>query len=99
MTQSYDVAFMAALAVQAAGSTDKAAVKAALRKISAPGGEAILPGEWKKAVDTLKAGKAVTYQGAGGPTTFDANGDVAGVIGEFVVEGGAFKQIKVHVPN
>jgi len=99
VTQSYDVAFMAALAVQAAGSTDKAAVKAALRKISAPGGEAILPGEWKKAVDALKAGKAITYQGAGGPTAFDAAGDVPGVIGEFVVEGAAFKQIKVHAPS
>lgn len=96
--QMYDAAFMAALAIQAAGSTDRTAIRDGLRKISAAGGEAILPGEWKKAVDALKAGKAISYQGASGPKTFDAAGDVPGVFGEYAVQGNEFKLVRTVAP-
>jgi branched-chain amino acid transport system substrate-binding protein len=56
---------------------------------SAPG-EKVLPGEWKKAVELIKAGTDIDYDGAGGALDFDAAGDVDGIIVQLAVEGGKF---------
>jgi branched-chain amino acid transport system substrate-binding protein len=96
--QVYDATFLAALAVQAAGSTDRTAIRDALRKVANAPGEAIEPGEWQKAVELLKAGKDIDYVGASGPIEFDEKGDVPGVIGQFVVENGAYKEVGIITP-
>lgn len=88
--QAYDAAFLLALAIEKAGSTDRAGIAAALREVSSAPGEKILPGEWTKAVELIKAGTDIDYEGAGGALDFDAAGDVDGIIVELAVEGGAF---------
>jgi branched-chain amino acid transport system substrate-binding protein len=88
--QAYDAAFLMALAIQKAGSTDRAGIAAALREVASAPGEKILPGEWSKAVELLAAGTDIDYEGAGGALDFDAAGDVDGIIVELAVEGGAF---------
>ena len=93
--QTYDATFLTLLAVAKAGSTDRAAMAAALRDVATAPGEKIGPGEWKKAMDLLAAGKDIDYDGAGGGADFDGNGDVAGAIGKFVVDGSSYKQIAV----
>jgi branched-chain amino acid transport system substrate-binding protein len=93
--QTYDAAFLAALAVEKAGSADKAKVAAALRDVASAPGEVVGPGEWQKAKELIKAGKDVNYEGAGGSYEFDANGDVTGYIGKFVVDGDKYKQIGI----
>lgn len=95
ISQTYDATFLAALAIQQAGTTDRAAVRGALRAVANPPGATILPGEWAKARDLIAAGEAINYAGASGPHDFDAAGDVAGVIGHFVVEGGAYKELGI----
>jgi len=84
---TYDATFMLALAVEKAGSTDRAKVRAALREIAGPAGEVVLPGEWAKAKKLISEGKAINYEGAAGPHDFDAAGDVPGVIDVFEVKG------------
>lgn len=93
--QTYDATFMTMLAIAKAGSADRAKMTAALRAIASGKGDKIEPGEWKKAVDDIKAGKDITYDGAGGAYQFDANGDVTGYIGKFVVDGDHYKQTAV----
>lgn len=88
--QSYDAAFLLALAVEENGSTDTAGLSAALRKVASAPGEIILPGEWEKAKKLIAAGQDINYQGASGNHEFDAAGDVPGLIVEMVVENGAF---------
>ena len=56
-------------------------------------GEKILPGEWTKAVELIKAGTDIDYQGASGPVEFDAAGDVAGSVVEMTVKDGAFVEV------
>lgn len=73
---AYDAAFILALATEKAGSVDRAAIAKAVREVASPPGEIILPGEWKKAADLIKAGKDVNYEGATGSNDFDAAGDV-----------------------
>ena len=96
--QVYDATFIAALAIQKAGSTDRKAIRDALRDVGSPGGEVVGPGDWKKAVDLIAAGKKITYVGAACPCQFDKNGDVAGAIGKFVIEEGSYKQVGVVTP-
>jgi branched-chain amino acid transport system substrate-binding protein len=96
--QVYDSVMLAALAIQQAGSTDRAKVRDALRQVANAPGEAVGPGDWAKAVELIKAGKDIDYTGATGSMEFDANGDVAGVIGHFVVEGTGYKEVGLVTP-
>ncbi|MDO7642596.1 MAG: ABC transporter substrate-binding protein, partial [Reinekea forsetii] len=90
--QAYDAAFLLALAIEENGTTDKAGLSAALRKVSSAPGEIVLPGEWAKAKKLIAAGKDINFEGASGNHEFDANGDVPGLIVEMVVENGQFVQ-------
>jgi len=85
-----DAAFLVALAIEKNGSAKREGLSAALRDVASPPGEKILPGEWQKAAELIKAGTDIDYEGAGGPLDFDAAGDVAGIIVELAVEGGKF---------
>ena len=58
-------------------------------------GEVVGPLDWAKAKELIKAGKDINYEGAGGSYEFDANGDVTGYIGKFIVDGDTYKQIAI----
>lgn len=91
---SYDAAFMLALAVETAGSTDRTKVRDALRQVGKIGGVMVGPGEWKKAKEAIAAKKKVFYTGAGGNHVFDKNGDVSGVVDIYEIKGG--KELKIE---
>ena len=93
--QTYDATFLAALAVEKAGSADRAKMIQALRDVASAPGEVVGPGEWAKAKELIKAGKDINYEGAGGSYEFDAHGDVTGYIGKFIVDGTTYKQIEI----
>jgi len=96
--QVYDSVMLAALAIQQAGSTDRTKVRDALRQVANPPGEPVGPGDWAKAVELIKAGKDIDYTGATGSMDFDDKGDVAGVIGHFVVDGTGYKEVGLVTP-
>jgi ABC-type branched-subunit amino acid transport system substrate-binding protein len=75
---SYDAAYVIALAAQKAGAVDGASIKRELRNVATPPGTVIKPGEWAKAVTELAAGRDIDWEGAAGSENFDANGDVTG---------------------
>jgi branched-chain amino acid transport system substrate-binding protein len=83
--QSYDAAFLLALAIEKHGSAEREGLSKALRAVATAPGEIILPGEWQKAKALLKAGKEINYEGATGSLEFDKAGDVSGVIIELGV--------------
>jgi branched-chain amino acid transport system substrate-binding protein len=96
--QVYDSVMLAALAIQQAGSTDRAKVRDALRQVANAPGEPVGPGDWAKAVELIKGGKDIDYTGATGSMDFDDKGDVAGVIGHFVVDGTGYKEVGLVTP-
>ncbi|MGH8734392.1 MAG: ABC transporter substrate-binding protein, partial [Burkholderiales bacterium] len=96
--QVYDSVMLAALAIQQAGSTDRTKVRDALRTVANATGEPVGPGDWAKAVELIKAGKDIDYTGATGSMDFDDAGDVAGVIGHFVVDGTGYKEVGLVTP-
>ena len=88
VAHSYDAAFMLALAIEVAGSSDRTKIRDALRRVGSAGGVAIMPGEWKKAKDAIAKKQKVHYVGAAGTHVFDKNGDVNGVVDVYEIKGG-----------
>jgi branched-chain amino acid transport system substrate-binding protein len=86
VAESYDAAMVIALAIQQAGSTDRAAIRDALRRVANGPGERVGPGEFARAKDLIARGVKINYEGASGPVEFDANGDVQGRIGVWTVK-------------
>lgn len=93
--QTYDATFLIALAIEKAGSTDRTAIRDALREVANPPGEMIEPGEWAKALELIAAGTDIDYNGVSGAHDFDANGDVEGYIGQFELQDGEFVEVGV----
>jgi branched-chain amino acid transport system substrate-binding protein len=73
----YDAILLLALAIQAAQSTEGAAIKAVLQDISRadPGDVEIHVGEWAKAKEALLAGNTIDFEGASGGIEFSDQGD------------------------
>lgn len=96
---SYDAVYALCLAIEKAGSTDGTAVRDALRDVANPPGEKVLPGEWAKGVKLLAEGKDIDYVGASGSVDFDANGDVGGTFGHWMIKDGEIVTVKVFEPE
>ena len=82
--QSYDAAIVIALAAQAAGSVDGAAIRDRLRAIGGEGGEVVIagPAGVAQALKLLREGGAINFEGAAATLDWDGNGDlVRGHIG------------------
>jgi branched-chain amino acid transport system substrate-binding protein len=82
ITNFYDAVIVAGLAAAACDAKGKEVtpicIRDNLREVANPPGETITAGVAgiKKALDLLKEGKAVNYEGAAGAVDFDKNGDV-----------------------
>ena len=78
--RSYDAGAVVGLALASIKSQDPVAIRDAIFKVTDPKGEVIHAGkaEFAKALDLLKAGKAIRYEGVIGPIAFDQYGDITG---------------------
>ena len=78
--RSYDAGAIVALAIAKAGKAEAAAIKAAMHEVVAEGGTPIHAGkeEFAKALQLIKNGKPVKYEGVIGPVSFDKYGDITG---------------------
>jgi branched-chain amino acid transport system substrate-binding protein len=91
MDTTYDAVVLIALAAEKAGTTtDSVAIRDALRDVANPPGEVVGPGVegiWK-AMELIRQGKDINYEGAGGSQDFDDNGDVISTIDIWKITGG-----------
>ena len=97
VTESYDATIALMLAAQAAGSLDGDAIRDALPRIAAPGGEVIIPGPEgiARALEILAAGGEINYQGAATTLDWNAVGDVtSGYIGIWQYSGGGIEELE-----
>jgi branched-chain amino acid transport system substrate-binding protein len=78
--RSYDAGAIVGLAIAQAGKAEPQAIKDAIRKVLDPKGEVIHAGkdEFARALQLIKAGKPVKYEGVIGPVSFDEYGDITG---------------------
>lgn len=93
--ESYDAAALIVLAMQAAGSTDRAAIQSKMSMVANAPGKKIGPGELGKALKIIAAGGDVDYQGATN-VEFNEVGEVFGSYKELEVGGGKWNTVKIH---
>ncbi len=86
--QAYDAGAIVGLAVAAGGAATSAAIRDGIYKVTDPKGEVVYAGEFKKALDLLKAGKPIRYVGVIGPISFDQYGDITGPFREWAIQDG-----------
>ena len=90
--ETYDAVVLIALAAEKAGSTtDSVKIRDALRDVSSAPGTVVGPGVdgIKQAIELIRDGKDINYEGAAGSHEFDENGDVASTIEIWQIKGGA----------
>jgi len=82
---TWDMVHALALAIEAANSTDTAAINAKIREVSNPAGQQVYT--YAEAKEALKKGK-INFEGASSVLDFDQYGDVTPDFGVFFIEGG-----------
>jgi len=93
--ESYDAGALIALAMQAAGSADRAKIQEKMMEVANAPGEKILPGEIAKGLKLLADGKDIDYVGATN-IEFIEVGEVPGSYKEVEVKSAKFETLKVH---
>jgi ABC-type branched-subunit amino acid transport system substrate-binding protein len=96
--ESYDAVVAIALAAEAAQSTDPSKIRDQLREVAGPPGQKIGAGAdgVKQALQAVRAGTDIDFDGAANSDNFDANGDVlTGAIEIFRITGGEFETVKI----
>ncbi|MEE8365159.1 MAG: ABC transporter substrate-binding protein [Gammaproteobacteria bacterium] len=93
--ESYDAAALIILAIQAAGSADRAAIQSKMMMVANAPGKQIGPGELDKALKIIAAGGDVDYQGATN-VEFNDVGEVFGSYKEVEVGDGKWNTVKIH---
>ncbi|HVI88940.1 MAG TPA: ABC transporter substrate-binding protein [Dongiaceae bacterium] len=88
--RSYDAGAIVGLAIAEAGKAEPAAIKEAIRKVLDPNGTVIHAGkaDFAKALELIKAGKPIKYEGVIGPVQFDQYGDITGPFRLWQIKGG-----------
>ena len=76
--ETYDAAVAVMLAAEAAGSADGLAIRDELRRVGSAPGERVIPGVEgvAQALDIIRDGRDVDYEGAANSVDWDANGDL-----------------------
>lgn len=93
--ESYDAAALVALAIGAAGSADRQAIRDNIMAVANGPGEEIGPGELARGLELLAAGGAVDYVGATG-IALNEVGETFGSYKELEVQDGAFVTVQIR---
>ena len=94
--EAYDAMICIALAAEFADSTDGTAIRDALPKVCAPGGETVIPGAEGIAAGlaAVRDGNDINYDGAATSLDWDDVGDVtSGFVGIWQYQGGAIVEL------
>src|SRR5271168_1254249 len=78
--RAYDAGAIVGLAIAAAPTQDPTAIREAIYEVTSRDGEVIHAGkaDFAKALELLKEGKPIRYEGVIGPVSFDQYGDITG---------------------
>lgn len=85
---SFDALAILCLAIQAAGKYEGPAIRDNLRKVANPPGDVFSVGGLGKALEAIKAGRDVNYEGASGSVDLDAAGEPVGPVGTWKIVNG-----------
>ncbi len=86
--EAFDAFIILALAIEKAGSTSGVDIRDAMRDVANAPGIKVGPGDLDAALDLIRDGKDIDYEGVAGSQNFDENGDVLNSIEIWKIEGG-----------
>ena len=89
-----------ALAIEKAGEAEGTALRDAIREVANPPGERVGPGAegLGRALELLRDGIDINYEGAAGPHDFDQFGDVITSIEVWTIQDGKIKTVRYETP-
>ena len=103
MDSAYDAAAIFGLAVAKAMHdgvpVTGRAVRDRLRVVANSPGVQVGPGDFQRALELIRQGQDIDYQGAAGPADFDANGDVLKAVEIWRYQGGTMQQVTLRRPG
>jgi branched-chain amino acid transport system substrate-binding protein len=73
---AFEAVYVTATAIELAGTTERTAVRDAVRKASVPSGVSVSAGQWQAIREAIAARKPIDYRGVTGEANFDRNGDI-----------------------
>ena len=93
--RAFDAGAILGLAIAQAGKFQAAAIRDAIRKVTAPGGEVVYAGPqgFARALQLIREMKPVRYVGVIGPVQFDKYGDIAGPFRTWKISNGEVKTV------
>ena len=86
--ETFDAVVLLALAMEKAGSADGAAIRDSLRLVANAPGKKVGPTDLAQALELIRDGKEIDYEGVAGSHEFDDNGDVLNTIEIWKIENG-----------
>lgn len=86
--ETFDAVALIALATEKAGKNEGPAIRDALREVANPPGEVVGPGDLPHALELIRNGQDINYEGVAGSQDIDENGDVSNTIEIWKIEGG-----------
>jgi ABC-type branched-subunit amino acid transport system substrate-binding protein len=95
---AYDAAMVLMLAIEKAGSPDRAKINDTVREVANAQGTQVLPDDWAKAKELIAKGEKIDYVGASGSVDFNEHGDVKGTFAKWTIENGEYKTLTVFEP-
>ena len=78
IAEGFDAFALLALAIEQAGEVDGPAIKDALRTVANPPGVMVGPGDLARALELIRDGQDINYEGAAGNQDINDSGDVFG---------------------
>jgi ABC-type branched-subunit amino acid transport system substrate-binding protein len=89
---AYDLVIASTLAMEAAGEASGSAINEKIREVTNPPGKEV--SNFKEALEELRNGNDINYQGASGPIDFDDHGNVIASYALMEVIDGQWKQVE-----
>ena len=86
--ETFDAFAIAALAIEKAGEYNGPAIRDAMREVANAPGIKVGPGDFAKAMDLIRRGEDIDYEGIAGSQNFDEYGDVLNSIEIWKIENG-----------
>lgn len=88
--RAFDAGAILGLAVARAGRFEAAAIRDAIRQVTAPGGTEVHAGPegFRRALELIRAGQPIRYVGVIGAVEFDQHGDITGPFRKWRIQNG-----------
>ena len=97
ISEGFDAAVLLAFAIEKADSAEGSAIREALREVANPPGTKVGPGDIAMALELIRSGQDIDYEGAAGSQDFDARGDVLNTIEVWKIESGSITSTEQFV--